>query len=193
MKDQLTRLVEANAGKAIVQNEAIPNQFNQAAIEEVANGIINTMKGQVNNGNSARVVEIFQRSGSNPSNENAVINEMISSVTNAFSVKFGVSANAATNAVSGLIPTVMRQLIQKTNDPADHSFEMNDVLASLAGDPIQQSFAGDPIQQSLAGDPIQQSFAGDPIQQRAAGDPIQQRKAGDPIQQKRGGDPIQQS
>ena len=183
MKDQLTRLVEANAGKAIVQNDAIPNQFNQAAIEEVANGVFNSIKSKVNNGNTDSIVEIFQRAGSNPSNENAVMNEMIASVTNAFSVKFGVSANAATNAVSDLIPTVMRQLIEKTNDPADHSLEMQGVLASLAGDPIQQSFAGDPIQQRLAGDPIQQSFAGDPIQQRAAGDPIQQRSAGDPIQQ----------
>ncbi|MFN5171092.1 MAG: hypothetical protein ACK5DD_15860 [Cyclobacteriaceae bacterium] len=192
MKDQLTRLVEENAGKAIVQNEAIPNQFNEAAIQEVANGIINAMKGQVTNGNTARVVEMFQSAGSNELNGNGVVNEMISSVTNAFSVKFGVPANAASNAVSGLIPTVMKQLIQKTNDPTDNSFEMKNVLASLAGDPIQQNFAGDPIQQRLAGDPIQQNLAGDPIQQRLAGDPIQQR-AGDPIQQKRGGDPIQQS
>jgi hypothetical protein len=34
MKDQLTRLVEANAGKAIVQNDAIANQFNNAAIQK---------------------------------------------------------------------------------------------------------------------------------------------------------------
>lgn len=192
MKDELMRLVEENAGNAIVQNEAIPNQFNQAAIQEVTNGIFNTMKGQVTNGNASRVMEIFQNLGSNALNGNAVVNEMISSVTNAFSVKFGVPANAASNAISGLIPTVMKQLVDKTNDPADHLFEMKNVLASLAGDPIQQRLAGDPIQQSFAGDPIQQSFAGDPIQQRLAGDPIQQR-AGDPIQQKRAGDPIQQS
>ena len=35
MLDQLVKLVEQNAGKAIVQNDAIPNKFNNEAIQEV--------------------------------------------------------------------------------------------------------------------------------------------------------------
>jgi hypothetical protein len=34
MMDQLIKLVQQNAGDAIVKNNALPNQFNNAAIEK---------------------------------------------------------------------------------------------------------------------------------------------------------------
>ena len=60
MLDQLVKLVEQNAGEAIVKNQAIPNQFNNAAIHEVAGSIFNTLKGQVAQGNMQQVVSMFQ-------------------------------------------------------------------------------------------------------------------------------------
>jgi hypothetical protein len=42
--DQLIKLVEQNAGEAIVQNQAIPNQHNSAAITEVATQIFDGLK-----------------------------------------------------------------------------------------------------------------------------------------------------
>jgi len=50
MLDQLIKLVKQNADTAIVKNNALPNQFNNAAIEEVASQIFSGMQTQVKSG-----------------------------------------------------------------------------------------------------------------------------------------------
>ena len=61
MIDQLIKLVEQNAGDAIIRNKAIPNQFNNAAIEDVAEQIFSGLKGQVSQGNMQQVAAMFRR------------------------------------------------------------------------------------------------------------------------------------
>jgi uncharacterized protein YidB (DUF937 family) len=134
MLDQLVKLVEQNAGKAIVQNDAIPNQFNNAAIQEVAGGIFNAMKGQVAQGNLQQVVSMFQKSGgASAMANNPMVKQMISSIAQNLASKFGVSPQAATSIVSGLLPTVMNQFIQKTNDPKDNSFDLTNMMRQMSG------------------------------------------------------------
>jgi hypothetical protein len=134
MLDQLVKLVEQNAGKAIVQNDAIPNQFNNAAIQEVAGGIFNAMKGQVAQGNLQQVVSMFQ-GGGNQSNfaNNPMVKQMIASVAGNFASKFGVSSAQAQSIVAGLLPTVMNQFVKKTNDPKDSSFDLTNMMRSMSG------------------------------------------------------------
>ena len=44
MFDQLLKLVKENAGEAIINNPAIPNQQNDAAINTAATGIMDQLK-----------------------------------------------------------------------------------------------------------------------------------------------------
>jgi hypothetical protein len=134
MLDQLVKLVEQNAKEAIVNNQAIPNQFNNAAIQEVAGSIFNTMKGQVAQGNMQQVVSMFQGGASmNSLSSNPMVQQMITSVAANFASKFGVSSSQAQSIVSSLLPTVMNQFIQKTNDPKDNSFDLGNMVKSMSG------------------------------------------------------------
>jgi hypothetical protein len=134
MLDQLVKLVEQNAGEAIVKNQAIPNQFNNAAIQEVAGSIFNTMKGQVAQGNMQQVVSMFQGGANmNALANNPMVKQMIASVAGNFASKFGVSSAQAQSIVSSLLPTVMNQFINKTNDPKDNSFDLTNMMKSMSG------------------------------------------------------------
>lgn len=134
MLDQLIKLVEQNAGDAIVKNQAIPNQFNNAAIQEVAGSIFNSLKGQVAQGNLQQVAAMFQGKSSTSSlASNPMVSKIISSVASTFASKFGVSQAQAQSIVSGLVPTVMNQFINKTNDPKDNSFDLGDMMKSMSG------------------------------------------------------------
>lgn len=134
MLDQLVKLVEQNAGEAIVKNQAIPNQFNNAAIQEVAGSIFNTLKGQVAQGNMQQVVSMFQGGASqNAIANNPMVRQMISSVAGNFASKFGVSSAQAQSIVSSLLPTVMNQFVQKTNDPKDNSFDLSNMMKTMSG------------------------------------------------------------
>ena len=133
MLDQLVKLVEQNAGKAIVQNDAIPNKFNNEAIQEVAGGIFNAMKGQVAQGNMQQVVSMFQGGASQSSlASNPMVKQIIASVAGNFASKFGVSAQAQ-SIVSNLLPVVMNQFVKKTNDPQDNSFDLTNMMRGMSG------------------------------------------------------------
>ncbi len=134
MLDQLVKLVEQNAGDAIVKNPAIPNQFNNAAIQEVAGSILNTLKGQVAQGNLQQVVSMFQGGTSQSAlANNPMVNQMISSVAANFASKFGVSSAQAQSIVSSLLPTVMNQFVKKTNNPKDNSFDLTSMMKTMSG------------------------------------------------------------
>lgn len=134
MLDQLVKLVEQNAGNAIVKNDAIPNQFNNAAIKEVAGGIVDNLKNQVSQGNIQQVISMFQSGGSTSSlASNPIVKQIITSLVGNFASKFGISSAQAQSAVSGLVPLVISQFVTKAKDPKDKSFDLTDVIGSLGG------------------------------------------------------------
>lgn len=131
MLDQLIKLVEQNAGKDIVQNKAIPDQHNQAAIKTVAEQIFNGLKSQASAGNVQQIAGMFQ--GGKASASNPMVNQLIASAAGAVAKKFGVSPQAAQSMAQSLLPTVMNQLVKKTNDPKDDSFDLGGIMKSVTG------------------------------------------------------------
>lgn len=132
MLDQLIKLVEQNAGKAIVNNSAIPDQHNNAAIQEVASQIFNGLQSQAKQGNLTQLVGLFQGGGSSLSN-NPIVSSLIASVAGSVASKFGISPQAAQSMAASLLPTVMSQLVKKTNDPKDNSFDLTNIMKTVSG------------------------------------------------------------
>lgn len=133
MLDQLTKLVEQYAGDAIVTNNAVPNQHNNAAIQEVASQIFNGMKGQVAQGNLQQVVSVFQGQQGNSLTNNPLVSGMASQIAGSLASKFGVSPQAAQSIVATLIPQVMNQFVKKTNDPNDNDFDLQNMMRGFSG------------------------------------------------------------
>ncbi len=133
MLDQLIKLVQQNAGDAIVKNQAIPNQFNNAAIEDVAQQIFSGLKGQVGQGNLQQVASMFQGGNSSALASNPMVSQIISNIAGNFASKFGVSPQVAQSIAAGLIPQVMNQFVKKTNDPNDNDFDLQDMMRGFSG------------------------------------------------------------
>jgi hypothetical protein len=64
---------------------------------------------------------------------NPVVAQMISNIAANFGSKFGVSPQAAQSIASGLIPQVLNQFINKTNDPNDRDFDLQDMMRGFSG------------------------------------------------------------
>jgi uncharacterized protein (DUF2267 family) len=133
MLDQLLKLVEQNAGDAIVNNQAVPNQFNNAAVQEVASNIFSGLQGQVAQGNMQQVVSMFKGQSTSSIANNPMISNMITQVAGSLAQKFGVSPQAAQSIASNLLPQVMNQFVTKTNDPNDGDFDLQDMMRSFSG------------------------------------------------------------
>ena len=132
MLEQLLKLVEQNAKQPIIENKALPDQFNNAAIKEVTNQIFNTLKGQATQGNMQQVVSMFQASGRS-SGTNPLVSAMMSSVTSSLTSKFGIAQEVAQSIASNLVPTVVNQIIKKANDPRDIDFDVQQMMRSMTG------------------------------------------------------------
>lgn len=131
MLEQLIKLVQQNADDTIVKNQAVPNQFNSAAIQDVATQIASGLQQQAKQGNLQDVAGMFKGGGSLSSNP--VVTQIISNITGSLASKFGVSPQAAAGIANALIPTVMNQLVNKTNDPNDKDFDLQDIVKSVTG------------------------------------------------------------
>jgi len=132
MLEQLIKLVQQNANDDIVANQAVPNEFNGAVIQDVATQIFSGLHGQASKGNMRDIVSMFQSNGSSLKG-NPVVSQLILSITGNLANKFGVSRQAASGIANSLIPTVMDQFIKKTNDPDDSDFDLQDVVKNVTG------------------------------------------------------------
>lgn len=83
MFEQLLNLVKENAGEAIINNQAIPDEQNDAAINQATEGIIGGLKSQLASGNISEVAQLL--GGQN--------NAATSGVTNAISSQVSQGAN----------------------------------------------------------------------------------------------------
>lgn len=135
MFDQLLNLVKENAGDAIINNPAIPNEHNDAAISHATEGIVNGLQSQLSGGNAADVLQLL--GGKSNVANNGVTNAISQNVAGSLMQKFGISNSAAGSIVSSLIPTVLSKLVHKTNDPNDSSFDLNGVFSHLTGGKTQ--------------------------------------------------------
>ncbi len=129
MLENLNELVRENAQDAVVNNSEIPNEHNEAVIEAASGSIFESLKAQVSSGNFSSLADIFNGGNAEGS---AVAAQASGSFVDKLS-GLGINAETAKNVASSIIPSIIGKLTQKTNDPNDNSFNLQDILGKLAG------------------------------------------------------------
>lgn len=132
MLDNLLDLVKQVAGDAIVQNPAIPNERNDEAITETSNSIAGGLQGLLSQGGLKDVLKLF--GGQPESVGNSGVTQQLSGglIQNLMS-KFGLDNQAAGSIASSIVPNVLSNLVQKTNDANDNSFNIQGIFNQLSG------------------------------------------------------------
>ena len=133
MLDQLMKLVQQNAGEAIVKNPAIPDEQNNEAIQDVAQNILGGLKSQASQGNLEQITSMFKTGGSSSLTSNPVVAGIICNVAGSLASKFGISQATAHQIANSVLPQVMSQFVNKTNDPNDKDFDLQDMLGKFTG------------------------------------------------------------
>lgn len=132
MLDQLLNLVKEQAGDAIVNNPAIPNQHNDEAINMASSSIFDALKGQASSGGIGNLLNMFSGGGAS-AGSNPLVSSVVSNLASQYAQKFGISPAIANTVASSLIPMVMEKFVNKTNDSNDNSFDLNGIVSSLTG------------------------------------------------------------
>lgn len=132
MLEQLFNLVKEHAGSAIVNNPDIANEQNGEAVGEVTNSIAATLQNALAGGQFNDVLKLLGGKGGDLQS-NPLASQISGNAISSLMDKFGLNKGQAGGIVSSLLPMVLNNLISKTNNPNDNSFDLQGILGSLTG------------------------------------------------------------
>ncbi|WP_413998840.1 DUF937 domain-containing protein [Flavobacterium sp. W1B] len=144
MFEQLTQLVQQFGKEAVVKNEAIPNDQNEAVINEASDSIISGLQKIVSEGKLDQLAGLFQNNNTQD-NSNPVVQQLTEQLTGNLGQKFGLSNEAASGVATNMIPQVLGSLVNKAKDPNDSSFQVSDLVNAISGGSGQNSGIMDAI------------------------------------------------
>ncbi|RYZ24849.1 MAG: hypothetical protein EOO10_19785 [Chitinophagaceae bacterium] len=183
MLQELFNLVKNVAGQSISSNQDIPNEQNDEVVAEATNTVASGLRNIVAGGGAQNLLSLFDGQGKQGLLSNPIVNMMIGHFSNKLINKFGIGPNQANNMASGLIPSVLENLVNKTNDPNDSNFTLDKLLNSITGGQMPQEQSNGGLGDMLGHLAGGQSRAGggglmDVVTQLAQGAQSQQQKNG---------------
>ncbi len=132
MLDNLLNLVKQQAGSSILNNPEVPNEKNEAAVEAAGQGITGGLQQLLSQGGIKDVMSLF--SGNQEINSaNPAVQQVSGNVIQNLMDKIGLNQQQASSVAGGLVPDVLKNLVNKTNDPGDNSFDIQGIFNSLSG------------------------------------------------------------
>jgi len=130
MFEKLFLLVKNNAGKAVIDNPAIPARYHEAVINEASSSIIEVLKGQMENGRLKDLINYFRFSGVY---NKSLVTSMVNKFANKLNNFYGIEPHAAWAVANSLIPPVMDELVKQSKNEKNMDFGLSNLLSKLNG------------------------------------------------------------
>lgn len=152
MLEELFNLVKGTATDSVINNPDVPNEQNNEVVAEATNTVASGLRNMVAGGGLQNIISMFtnnnQQGGDGKSGllSNPIVNMMIGHFAGKLMSKFNLGGNQANSVASNLIPSVISNLISKTNDPNNSTFSLEGLLNSITGgktaEVVQEQQAG---------------------------------------------------
>jgi hypothetical protein len=141
MLDKLIQMITQQGQNDVVNNPAIPNEYNNKIIGEAGSSIFSVLQSVLAGGGLKQILRLFSGrnrgigGGNNLSDmmNNPVVQNIIESFSGRLTQQYNLSPETAQSVGTSLIPQVLNQFAQKVSDPSDASIDMNGVIQSLTG------------------------------------------------------------
>lgn len=144
MLDQLLEIVQQQAQGNVVDNNDVPNEHNEAVMQEASHSIFNGLQNMLNSGQTTELTAMLQ-GNKNPADDEQTMNMLSGDFINNITEKFGISGDSAKSIAMSLIPMVLSQLSNKAKDPNDSGIDFANILSSLRGGSANSGSAIDNI------------------------------------------------
>lgn len=132
MFEQLTQLVQQFGNEAVVKNNAIPNEHNEAVINEAGSSILSGLQKMVSEGGTSDLAAMIQGNKAIDSS-NPVVQKLTEQLTGSLGSKFGISSETSAGVAGSLIPKVLSALVGNAKDPNHKGFEVSDLVNAISG------------------------------------------------------------
>jgi hypothetical protein len=150
MLDQLINLVKEYGRETVVENNEVPNQYNEQIMADATSTIGSGFQNILAGGGLSNILDLFRGGGNNSNTKssgiggllkNPIVTMMIGYFINKLVSKYKMNPQSASNVSNNLIPNVLNGLIQKTTShaPENDAFDFNDLIGSLTGGKVPTS------------------------------------------------------
>ena len=135
MLKELFDLVRGNAKESVIENADIPNEQNDEVVAEATNTVASGLRNVVSGGGIQSLLSLFSGGGDNKKGllSNPIVSMMMGHFAGKLMNKFNLNSNQANSVSGSLIPSVLGNLINRTNDPNDSGFSLEKLLGSITG------------------------------------------------------------
>jgi uncharacterized membrane protein YeaQ/YmgE (transglycosylase-associated protein family) len=145
MLEELFNLVKENASDVVVNNPDIPNEHNDEVVAEATNTVASGLRNMVAGGGLQNIISMFtggnQQAGGNDKSSllsNPIVNMMVGHFAGKLMSKFNLGGTQANSVANNLIPSVISNLISKSNSSDNNGFSLEGLLNSITGGQTQQ-------------------------------------------------------
>lgn len=134
MLDQLINMIRKQSGDTIINNPSIPNDKNEAAVATAGTSILDTLKNALADGRLNDVLGYFKQG---KTGSPGLVREATDKYAGELQNKLGIPPTTANQTASGTIPDAMDQFANRTSDPSDNNFNIQDIFNQLTGNKTQ--------------------------------------------------------
>ena len=140
MLEELFNLVKGTASESVINNPDVPNEQNNEVVAEATNTVASGLRNVVAGGGLQNLVSLFTNGQQGKSGllSNPIVNMMVGHFAGKLMSKFNLGGQQANNVANDLIPSVIGNLVNKSNDPNDDSFSLEKLLNSITGGQTEQ-------------------------------------------------------
>jgi hypothetical protein len=137
MLDQLMNIIRQSGQQQVVENPAIPNEYNDQVMNEAGSSIVGGLQQALAGGGLSQVMRLFGQGGSQQGigslMSNPLVQNIIAQFTGKLNGQFNLDQSQASQVSSNLIPQVLQNFAGRVTDPNDNSVDINGVMQSLTG------------------------------------------------------------
>ncbi len=140
MLKEIFDLVRGTATETVLNKTQLPSDQNEAVVAEATNTVASGLRNMVAGGGVQNILDLFGSKGKDKKSllSNPLVLMMIGHFAGKLISKYRMNSNQANNIAGDLIPGVLGNLINKTNDPNDSQFSIDEILASITGGQSKQ-------------------------------------------------------
>lgn len=132
MLEQLTQLVQQYGNEVVVKNKAIPNEQNEAVMNEASSSILSGLQKIASEGGVEQLAGLFKGNAAQDSS-NPVVQQLTQQLSGNLGNKLGIESSAASGVAGSLVPKILGSLVGKAKDPNDSSFQVSDLVNAISG------------------------------------------------------------
>lgn len=144
MLKELFELVKGQATETVINNPDVPNEKNEEVVAEATNTVASGLRNMVAGGGVQSLLGLFGSGVGNKKSllSNPIVSMMMGHFAGKLMNKFNMNNSQANHLSGNLIPDVLGNLINRTNDPNDSGFSLEGLLGSITGNKSNDQNSG---------------------------------------------------